>query len=166
MLADEGKSRIVSRPSILTLDNIEAVLDNSSTFYVAVEGQEDSQLFPVTSGTVVQVTPRIVREELSRRIHMSVNIQDGSGSQGGEDVGSLLPQINNSSINTQAIIGEQESLLIGGFYKELEEDTSSKVPLLGDLPWVGQLFRADASSKIKQVRLFLITPKIIDMAQS
>lgn len=49
LLADEGRAKIVSRPSILTLDNIEAVLDNSSTFYVSVEGKDDAKLFPVTS---------------------------------------------------------------------------------------------------------------------
>lgn len=166
LLADEGRAKIVSRPSILTLDNIEAILDNSSTFYVSVEGREDSELFPVTSGTVVQVTPRIVREDQGRRIHMSVNIQDGTGSQGTEEIGQKLPEVTNSSINTQAIISEQESLLIGGFYKEQDEEKMSKVPLLGDIPVLGHLFRAETTSKIKQVRLFLITPRIIGTTQT
>ncbi|WP_422449491.1 MULTISPECIES: type III secretion system outer membrane ring subunit SctC [unclassified Endozoicomonas] len=166
LLADEGRVKIVSRPSILTLDNIEAILDNSSTFYVSVASNEDSELFPVTSGTVVQVTPRIVREEQGRRIHMTVNIQDGSGSQGTEDIGSKLPEVTNSSINTQAIISEQESLLIGGFYKEQDEAKLTKVPLLGDIPVLGHLFRAESKSKIKQVRLFLITPRIIGSTQT
>lgn len=166
LLADEGKVKIVSRPSILTLDNIEAILDNSSTFYVSVEGKEDSELFPVTSGTVVQVTPRIIREDLGRRIHMSVNIQDGTGSQGSDKVGQKLPEVTSSSINTQAIISEQESLLIGGFYKEQDEQKSSKVPILGDIPVLGHLFRAESTSKIKQVRLFLITPRIIGIKQT
>lgn len=161
LLADEGRAKIVSRPSILTLDNIEAVLDNSSTFYVSVEGKDDAKLFPVTSGTVVQVTPRIIREDNGRRIHLSVNIEDGIGNQGTDKVGQTLPEVTNSSINTQAIIGEQESLLIGGFYKEHDEKKLSKVPLLGDIPVLGHLFRAESTSKIKQVRLFLITPRII-----
>jgi|GEM_PF-1468847 len=164
LLADEGRVKIVSRPSILTLDNIEAILDNSSTFYVSVAGSEDSELFPVTSGTVVQVTPRIVREEAGRRIHMSVNIQDGTGSQGTDEVGQKLPEITNSSINTQAIISEQESLLIGGFYKEQDEEKFSKIPVLGDIPVLGHVFRSQSTSKIKQVRLFLITPRIVGMA--
>ncbi len=166
LLADEGKVKVVSRPSILTLDNIEAILDNSSTFYVSVASNEDSELFPVTSGTVVQVTPRIVREDQGRRIHMSVNIQDGTGSQGTEEVGQKLPEVTNSSINTQAIISEQESLLIGGFYKEQDEQKLSKVPLLGDIPVLGHLFRAESTSKIKQVRLFLITPRIIGTTET
>ena len=162
LLADEGRVKIVSRPSILTLDNIEAILDNSSTFYVKVESSEDAELFPVTSGTVVQVTPRIVREDTGRRIHMSVNIQDGTGSQGTDtEEAQKLPEITNSSINTQAIISEQESLLIGGFYKEQDEEKSSKIPVLGDIPVLGHIFRSESTSKIKQVRLFLITPRIV-----
>ena len=163
LLADEGKVKIVSRPSILTLDNIEAVLDNSSTFYVKVASNEDSELFPVTSGTVVQVTPRIVREDLGRRIHMSVNIQDGTQSENTVD---SVPITTNSSINTQAIISEQESLLIGGFYKETDQESLKKVPLLGDIPVLGHLFKAQSTSKTKQVRLFLITPRIIGPTQT
>ncbi len=167
LLADEGRVKIVSRPSILTLDNIEAILDNSSTFYVKVESNEDAELFPVTSGTVVQVTPRIVREDTGRRIHMSVNIQDGTGSQGTDtEEAQKLPEITNSSINTQAIISEQESLLIGGFYKEQDEEKSSKIPVLGDIPVLGHMFRSESTSKIKQVRLFLITPRIVGLTES
>ena len=92
---------------------------------------------------------------------MSVNIQDGTGSQGTEEVGQKLPEITNSSINTQAIISEQESLLIGGFYKEQDEEKFSKIPVLGDIPFLGHAFRSESTSKIKQVRLFLITPRIV-----
>ena len=164
LLAQEGKLKVISKPSILTLDNLEAVLDSSSTFYVSVASSEDSELFPVTSGTVVQVTPRIVREEVNRRIHMSINIQDGSGSQG--QVGVTLPSMKNSSISTQAIVNESESLLVGGFYKETEDFFSTKVPLLGDLPVLGQLFKSEKTKKVKQVRLFLISPRIVGIESS
>lgn len=160
LLADEGRAKIVSRPSILTLDNLEAVFDNSSTFYVKVESTEDAELFPVTSGTVVQVTPRIVNEEKGRKIHMSVNIQNG-GDETAE--GQSLPKISNSSISTQAVVNEDESLLIGGFVQQTETDNSTKVPVLGDIPVLGTLFRNEKIVNRKQVRLFLITPRIISI---
>ncbi len=164
LLAEEGKLKVISKPSILTLDNLEAVLDSSSTFYVSVASNEDAELFPVTSGTVVQVTPRIVKEDLGRRIHMSINIQDGSGDQGGG--GQALPSVKNSSISTQAIVNENESLLVGGFYKETENEYSTKVPVLGDLPVLGELFKADKVQKNKQVRLFLISPRIVGIERT
>ncbi len=158
LLADEGKVRIVSKPSILTLDNLEAILDNSSTFYVPVASKDDAELFPVTAGTVVQVTPRIVRETDGRRVHLSVNIQDGSGSQ---SEGQSTPRTTNSSLSTQAIVNESESLLIGGFYKEEDNYVSSKVPVLSDLPIFGGLFKTERIQKVRQVRLFLISPRIV-----
>lgn len=160
LLADEGRAKIVSRPSILTLDNLEAVFDSSSTFYVKVESTEDAELFPVTSGTVVQVTPRIVNEIKGRKIHMSVNIQNG-GDETAE--GQSIPKISNSSISTQAVVNEDESLLIGGFVQENESRNETKVPLLGDLPVLGGLFRSEKTVNRKQVRLFLITPRIISI---
>ena len=163
LLAQEGKIKVVSRPSILTLDNLEAVLDNSDTFYVSVAGERDAELFPVTSGTVVQVTPRIIHEEKGRRIHMNVNIQDGTGAQA---EGQTLPTVTKSSISTQAIIYEQESLLIGGFYKERAEELSTEVPVLGKIPILGHLFRSQKNQKSKQVRLFLITPRIVGIERT
>ena len=158
LLADEGRAKVVSRPSILTLDNLEAVFDSSSTFYVKVESTEDAELFPVTSGTVVQVTPRIVNEIKGRKIHMSVNIQNG-GDETAE--GASLPKVSNSSISTQAVVNESESLLIGGFVQETETENATKIPVLGDIPVLGTLFRNERTVNRQQVRLFLITPRII-----
>lgn len=163
MLAREGDARILSKPSILTLDNLEAVLDSSSTRYVKVEANQDAQLFPVTSGIVVQVTPRIVTEKDNRKIHMSINIEDGSDNTTSADT---APRISNSSINTQAVVHESESLLIGGFYKENEASSTTKIPVLGDLPVLGSLFRSDTQSKSKVVRMFLITPRIIALKRT
>ncbi len=163
LLQEQGEARIVSRPSILTLDNLEAVLDNTSTSYVKVEANQDAQLFPVTSGTVVQVTPRVVREEDSRKIHMSISIEDGKDANSDP---TLLPTVSKSSLNTQAVVHESESLLIGGFYKEETENTSTQVPLLGDIPILGQLFRMDNEKKSKRVRMFLITPRIIELKRT
>ena len=160
LLADEGRAKIVSRPSILTLDNLEAVFDSSSTFYVKVESTEDAELFPVTSGTVVQVTPRIVDEKKGRKIHMSVNIQNG-GDETAE--GASLPKVSNSSISTQAVVNESESLLIGGFVQETKTENMTKVPVLGDIPVLGTLFRNEKTVNRQQVRLFLITPRIISI---
>ena len=159
MLAQRNKAKILSRPSVLTLDNLEAVLDNSHTYYVPVTSTEDAQLFPVTYGTVLRVTPRIVDERNSKRIHLSVNVQDGANTQD-QNVGSV---VNNSSISTQAVINESESLLIGGFFRESDSNTTNKVPFLGDLPVIGNLFKSKKTENSQSVRLFLITPRIVNL---
>lgn len=160
MLSERNNAKILARPSVLTLDNMEAVLDNSQTFYVKVSGTESAELFPVTYGSVLKVTPRIVDEESGRKLHMSVNIQDGG--QAGEDVENI-PVVKNSSISTQAVIDENESLLVGGYYYEENRQGQSKVPLLGDIPIVGTAFKSKSTDNKKTVRLFLITPRIVDL---
>ncbi|MDP0588771.1 MAG: type III secretion system outer membrane ring subunit SctC [Candidatus Endonucleobacter bathymodioli] len=163
LLANDGEAKVISRPSIITLDNLEAVLDNSSTSYVKVEANQDAQLFPVTSGTVIRVTPRLIQETDSRKIHMSINIEDGKNAN---EKSQSVPIITNSSLNTQAIVHENESLLIGGFYKEENETASTKIPFLGDLPIIGPLFKSKKKSKNRKVRMFLITPRIIELNRS
>ncbi|MCK5893920.1 MAG: type III secretion system outer membrane ring subunit SctC [Endozoicomonadaceae bacterium] len=162
LLSSEGKAKVLARPSVLTLDNMEAILDNSQTFYVEVASSDDAQLFPVTYGSVLKVTPRIVEEITGRRIHMSVNIQDGARGDSKQNV-KELPTIKNSSISTQAVIDENESLLIGGYYYESKNQNIHKVPLVGDIPLLGAMFRSKSDTYIKTVRLFLITPRIINM---
>ncbi len=159
LLAQNKKAKILSRPSILTLDNLEAVLDNSFTYYVPVTSTEDAQLFPVTYGTVLRVTPRIIFEPNMKRIHLNVNIQDGANSQD-DNNGSV---VNNSSISTQAVINASESLLIGGFFRDQDSETTNKIPVLGDIPIVGSLFKSEASNKNQSVRLFLITPRVVSL---
>jgi type II secretory pathway component GspD/PulD (secretin) len=157
-LSGEGKVKVVAKPSIITLDNLESIIDNSSTYYVQVTSERTAELYPVTSGTILRVTPHIIAEDIAKnKIHLSVNIEDGTG----KAEGSNLPTTTNSTISTQAVVYEQESLLIGGFYKEREEKVSAKVPLLGDFPVLGYLFKSTKKHKTKTVRLFLITPLIV-----
>ncbi len=161
LLSESGNAKVLARPSVLTLDNMEAVLDNSQTFYVRVAGQESAELFPVTYGSVLKVTPRIVDEDSGRKLHMSVNIQDG-GQASGTGVDDI-PVVKNSSISTQAVIDENESLLVGGYYYEENTQGQSKVPLLGDIPFLGTAFKTRSASTVKNVRLFLITPRIVNL---
>ncbi|MCL6270555.1 type III secretion system outer membrane ring subunit SctC [Sansalvadorimonas sp. 2012CJ34-2] len=162
LLSESGNAKILARPSVLTLDNMEAVLDNSQTFYVKVAGQDAAELFPVTYGSVLKVTPRIVDEVTGRKLHLSVNIQDGaqaSNAQGADDI----PVVKNSSISTQAVIDENESLLVGGYYYEETTKSIDKIPVLGDMPIVGAAFRNKKDDRKKNVRLFLITPRIVSL---
>ncbi|WP_230460406.1 type III secretion system outer membrane ring subunit SctC [Sansalvadorimonas verongulae] len=164
ILSDQGNAKVLARPSVLTLDNMEAVLDNSQTFYVRVAGQESAELFPVTYGSVLKVTPRIVDEVTGRKLHLSVNIQDGGQASSQEATGAdNIPVVKNSSISTQAVIDENESLLVGGYYYEETRNDQSKIPVLGDMPLVGAAFRNKTESKKKNVRLFLITPRIVNL---
>ena len=72
-----------------------------------------------------------------------------------------IPIVRNNTINTQAIIGEHQSLLIGGHYYESESDRDEGIPILQDLPLIGMLFSRERTERTRIERLYLITPRII-----
>ncbi len=157
-LQDQDAARVVSSPQVLTLSNVEAVFDSSQTFYVRVAGRDEVDLFNVTAGTSLRVTPHVFRDGDEVRIKMLVAIEDGTLSPRTVDT---LPVVDRSSINTQALIFEGESLLVGGITRQSNGDGATKVPTLGDLPLIGGLFRNERSSASHVERMFLITPRLV-----
>ena len=156
-LQSEGAARVVSSPQVVTLSNVEAIFDNSSTFYVRVAGREDVDLFNVSAGTSLRVTPNVFRDRNATRIKLMVNVEDGNLT--GRQVDNI-PVVERSSINTQALIQEGQSLLIGGMVRDTAATTTDKVPGLGDVPVIGGLFRNNDKVNSRVERMFLITPRI------
>lgn len=156
-LQSEGAARVVSSPQVVTLSNVEAVFDNSSTFFVRVAGREQVDLFNVSAGTLLRVTPHVFRDRDATRIKLLVNVEDGNLT--GRQV-DQIPVVERSTINTQALIAEGESLLIGGMVRETTATGEDKIPGLGDVPVVGNLFKTKTSSATRVERMFLITPRL------
>ncbi|MGE0803874.1 MAG: type III secretion system outer membrane ring subunit SctC, partial [Lautropia sp.] len=156
-LQSEGAARVVSSPQVVTLSNVEAIFDNSSTFYVRVAGRNDVDLFNVSAGTSLRVTPHVFRDSAQTRIKLLVNVEDGNIS--GRQV-DQIPVVERSTINTQALIAEGESLLIGGMVRETTSQSVDKVPGLGDVPVLGHLFKNTNSGTVRVERMFLITPRL------
>lgn len=160
-LEAKGAARIVSRPQVMTLSNVEAVFDNSRTFYVRVAGEREVDLFNVTAGTALRVTPHVTRDAAQTRIRMLVNIEDGSVT--GERVENI-PVIERAAINTQAMIAEGQSLLVGGLTVDSQATSTDQVPILGDIPILGNLFKTNSRMEGRVERLFLITPRVANMS--
>jgi len=158
LLQSQGAAKVVSSPQVLTLSNVEAVFDNSSTFFVRVAGRDDVDLFNVSAGTTLRVTPHVFKDNGQVRIKMLVSIEDGSLSA--TRTVDTLPVVNRSAISTQALIFEGESLLVGGIVRESNNDDYNKLPVLGDLPLIGGLFRSTAQGQARVERLFLIQPRL------
>ena len=154
-LQQNSKAKVLSRPSVVTLNNVQAVLDKNVTFYTKVEGEKVAKLESVTTGSLLRVTPRLVNENHHKKVMLSLNIQDG---QQAKPLSSKdpLPQVENSEIATQATLRTGESLLLGGFVQDKDHTVENKIPLLGDIPLLGGLFRSTDHSKQSVMRLFLI----------
>ncbi len=168
-LEENQQARTLGRPSVMTLDNVEATLENTTTRYVKVAGYQDVDLFKVESGTVLQVTPHIVEGKPGEKplISMVVSVQSNQDSNDTTSVESdSVPPIKQTKINTQAVVREGQSLLLGGYYVEYKQDDSSGVPGLKDVSVVGKLFGTDSKTKFKRERLILITPKVLNLGEA
>lgn len=158
-LSSEGEGQVMSQPAVLTMNNSPALIDNSQTFFVQLEGVEQVDLRDIKVGSLLKVTPRIINEAGSRRVQLKTIIEDG---QITDKIVDSLPVIQKSVINTNTVIGENNSLLIGGYFFDNIQIRESKVPVLGSIPVLELLFKKKVSKRSKVARMFLITPKIVD----
>jgi type III secretion protein C len=158
-LATEDAAKIVSRPQVVTMSNTEAIVEANRSFFVRVAGDYDVDLFNVNAGTTLRVTPHVLRETgQTPRIRLLVTVEDGSLTPAQVD---QIPIVDRAAINTQALILEGESLLLGGLVRDEEYKSVRKVPLLGDVPILKYAFRYSTKNKTRVERLFLITPRLI-----
>jgi type III secretion protein C len=168
-LEREGEARLLGRPSVLTLDNQEATLENTTTYYIEVAGYQTVDLFKVDSGTVLRVTPHIIAGKSGQpsSIRLNVTVQDSQDSGGSTAMSGnmAIPPVKETKINTQALIQDGQSLLIGGYYFESRSDDEAGVPVLRRIPLIGRLFKTTVNDKTQMERMVLITPRIIRLGE-
>ena len=161
-LRNSGKSRILTRPSITTLDNHEASFQNNRTFYVRLGGNdaESVDLAPVSYGWVVRIRPHVIYDGDEKRVQLAIHIEDGN--RGGADLAVTgVPEVSQNVIQTQAVVPEGSSLLIGGYTVREQTRFQQRVPVLGRVPLLGWLFSTKVDRDQTVARYFLITPRIL-----
>jgi len=163
-LNQKKKANVVSRPVILTQENIPAVFDNNRTFYVSLVGERNSSLEHVTYGTLINVIPRF---SLHGQIEMSLTIEDGTGNNRlnsiyNNDNVSVLPEVGRTKISTIARVPQGKSLLIGGYTHDTDSDEVTSIPLLSSIPFVGNMFKYKKNNVSNIVRVFLIQPREVN----
>jgi len=166
-LAKKGNAQIVSRPEILTQENIPALFDNNSSFYAKLVGERNSSLEKITYGTMISVLPRFAQRQ--QEIEMILNIQDGGlplNVDGKAEYVDNLPIVHNTQISTEARVPVGYSLLVGGYSRDQDEHHNLGIPLLKDIPYLGRLFDYSYISNKKMVRLFLIQPRLMTQGET
>ncbi|MFT6492478.1 MAG: type IV pilus assembly protein PilQ [Porticoccus sp.] len=158
-LEDEGKGEVVSQPKVLTGDKQKASIKAGTEvpYQNATSSGATSTQFK-EAVLLLEVTPQITPDG---RIVMDINVTQDS-------VAALLPtgepQIDITQIETQAIVGDGQTLVLGGLFQVETVNDTQKVPLLGDVPYLGRLFRYDLEDIKKREILIFITPKILNEA--
>jgi type III secretion protein C len=165
-LEEHGNAQTLARPSILTIDNVGATIDRSNTFYVKVAGTKTEGLYDVSASTKLRVVPHIVPGEFNAagdaKIKLFVEVADGSVTQKTE-INAGTPTTDSNAINTQAVLYEGQSLVIGGYFHETHNTAEAGLPLLMDIPILGCLFKFKETKKEVRERIYVITPRIVDI---
>ncbi|NYH12949.1 type III secretion system outer membrane ring subunit SctC [Paraburkholderia bryophila] len=159
-MQSSSKAKIDASPKVATLDNVEAVMDNKTRFFVRVSGYTSADLYSVSTGVSLRVLPMVVQEDGQTRIKLEVHIEDGQLT--GQQVDNI-PVITSSEINTQAFVGQGESLLIAGYSVDNNSNGMTGVPGLSKIPLIGALFRYNNDERSHMERVFLLSPRVLDL---
>lgn len=157
-LDTNGDAAILAKPSVLTLENQPAVLDLSASQFIRLVGERAVDVREVTAGTLLKVVPRIHPAEASTSVQLMVDIEDGTIDPA---VRGDVPSVRRNTINTQAVIELGQSLVVGGYRASQQRRDVAKVPVLGDIPLVGGLFRSRQTVDRNMERLFILTPRVV-----
>lgn len=180
-IAAAGKAQVLSRPSILARDGQMAEIVVGQSIYLpngvaftAVGGSATT--VPTINGTYqnvgiqLDVTPFIGANSLIQMILQPQITSIDSSTPGQQIVGSTLfsgavyaPNINKRSANTVVVTPDGQTVVIGGLISNQNSSNESKVPLLGDIPLLGQLFKFNAKAAQKTDLLMFLTPHIVQM---
>lgn len=154
-LEADGKGKIVSSPRVVTADQTKASIEQGTEFP-----------YPVTApngGTVIAFKKAVLKLEVTPQITPEGNIildLDVNKDSPGEILNNVRA-INTKHIKTQVLVENGGTVVIGGIFELFEDNSETKVPVLGDIPGVGNLFKTRTKSANKQEMLVFITPKVI-----
>lgn len=174
MVASDNRTKIVSSPQILTTDNKEAVINVTKAKYIfkglkfvstsgsgAGEWVDDVELREF--GTKLTVTPRVnPKKHVVMEIKQSLE-EEGAG-QPIRTAGGLTiwPTIDTSDLTAEVAVHNAETIVLGGMVSTTMVDNESKVPILGDIPLIGALFRYKKTEEARNEIVVFITPYVLD----
>jgi type IV pilus secretin PilQ/predicted competence protein len=164
-LAQLGKTRTLAHPEIVTVEN------NKATFSL---GEEIPYATVSSAGTQVQfkeavlrleVTPTVIRENIDgrelRKVKMTVIVENNSRGDLIAFTGTSVPIINKRKAETQVLVREGDRLVIGGVTQNVQQKTVRKVPLMGDIPVLGWLFKQREDFETGRELVVFLTPSIL-----
>ena len=166
-IQEQGRGEVISNPRIVTSNQKEAVIRQGKEIgYLTVSGGQGGNVPTVQFKEALlelKVTPTITNDG---RVFLNMGVKkdelDGFISLGsfGE-----VPQIARREVNTAVLVEDGQTVVIGGVYEFSDRTDISKVPFLGDIPIVGNLFRNKSRSKSKAELLIFVTPKVMRVTQ-
>ena len=151
-MQSEGLTKTIDNPKVFVLNNQEAKI-TSGTQIAYIGTGDNAGVELVDAALELTVTPQIVGDgNILIILSVSNNSPSGSGSN---------PPISTLEIDTSLIVKDGDVVVIGGVFSNTESQSETKVPILGDIPFLGRLFRSDAKVDNQEQVLIFIAPKVV-----
>jgi type II secretory pathway component GspD/PulD (secretin) len=161
-------AQVMSTPRVVTLDNETATISVQRTYPIlqttaGTQGSPGGSSISYSNvGTVLLVTPRISANNTIRlKVSPSVATFFGYATLSAQGAVSQAPQFDTRTMDTQVLIPNANTLVMGGLMDDNPGETSTKVPILGDIPYLGAAFRSESKLADKKNLLIFITPTIL-----
>lgn len=154
-LEADGKGKVVSSPRVITADQTKALIEQGTEFpYQQATSSGATSVAFRKANLKLEVTPQITPEG-NIILELDIN-KDSKGETTAQGIA-----INTKHIKTQVLVENGGTVVIGGIFELTESDSEAKVPVLGDIPVMGNLFKTKSKSVNKQEMLVFITPKMV-----
>lgn len=161
-----GRARVLASPSVATLSGMKAVINltRDYKYYSRVEEIQDNERTitqkweTITYGPQLVITPYIGEEG---KITLDIDIDVSIVTRWIEYRDQRVPEIGHRKVTTKLRVKDGQPIIIGGLITEEDLKNLYKVPLLGDLPFIGTLFRSETSSRSREEVVLIVTPRIL-----
>ena len=154
-LESDGQAEVVSQPRVVTADRQTAKIKSGEEIpYQEASSSGATSVSFKEAALALEVTPQITPDD---KIIMDLVVnQDSRG-----EVTAGIPAINTNEVTTQVLVGNGETVVLGGIFQSEVTTTTTKTPFLGDIPYLGRLFKRTEHVDERSELLIFITPKII-----
>ncbi|NMQ18009.1 type IV pilus secretin PilQ [Candidatus Competibacter phosphatis] len=154
----EGKGEIISNPRVVTADLKKATVLQGRQIPYSTVSQQGTNVEFKDAFLKLEVTPQITPDD---RVRMNLKVsKDEQGATVATATGAQV-SIDKREVETEVMVNNGETVVLGGVFEQTKRDDVSKVPLLGDIPLLGYLFRTTGKSNTKRELLIFVTPQIL-----
>ena len=154
-LEADGRGKVVSSPRLVTADQIKAVIRQGTKIpYQKATSSGATSVEFIDATLKLEVTPQITPEG-----NVILDVELNKDSVGAVTGG--VPSINTKSVKTQVLVENGGTIVIGGIFEQVDRTDEVKVPYLGDIPYLGNLFKTKSRTLNKTELLIFLTPKVV-----
>lgn len=158
-LLAEGRGENIASPKVITTNQREAIIESGVEIpYTEASSSGATTVSFKKAVLSLRVTPQITPDN-----KILLDLQVNQDTQGAAVAGGI-PTINTKNVGTQVMVDNGETVVLGGVYGTTSNKSMERIPFLGDLPYLGFLFKRESDSTTKEELLIFVTPKILGEA--